>query len=722
MKCRFFLLVLITSSISCNEVTDKVFSYPDIKPIPAIDKYHGQQINDTYRNLENLQDSMVLRWFEEQGKFARKYLNSIPGRAKLLEDQLEFDSRQSSDIIDFRLNKYGNVFYLKREIGSDIFKLYYREKIDSEEELIYDPDKWKPNFRIKYFKVSWDATKVAISLAKGGENISTLIIYDITKKREYPEIIKNVAPDIAGGINWLPDNSGFIYQVIPNTDHRNKDYLVNTSAVLYKLGMNPSESIDVLSRKNNPDIKIEPADFPVVIIKSETTKYIYGKISGVSSYKDYYIANIEGKVDYSSLDWKPLFKKEDQIKNFVIYQDSLIYRTSKNASNFKICKTSLINPDFNNPIVLAEEINDKVIKDFEYIDGELFYITLKNGVEAEFYSVKNGIEEKIELPLSSGNSYVSYEGNSLIVTINSWTKPKQTYVFDTERRKFSIINLNSKANFPEFDDFVVEEIEVASHDGVKIPLSIIYKKGIKKDGNNRLISLSYGAYGASFSPFFSIPALTWINNGGIWVLPHVRGGGEKGDYWHKAGFKTTKSNSWKDLIACTEYLIKEGYTSKKKNIAFGVSAAGITIGRAVTERPDLFGAVVMNFPALNILRSEFQPNGPNSIKEFGTVKDSTEFEALYDMDAYHHIEKDKNYPAMLITTGMKDGSVVPWDPGKFVAKIQSTNPKGNPFLFSVDFEASHGGDGSISDYYENMVDTFSFVLWQTGHPDYQPKN
>lgn len=609
----------------------------------------------------------------------------------------------------------------ERKRGEEINKLYYKKDINSTEQLIYDPIIAKPKFLIKYFKVNWDSTKVVISLAAGGENISELIIYDIEKEKEYSQVIKNAAPDITGGINWLPDNSGFIYQFIPNTDHRNKDYLVNTRAVLYKLNSDPSELTDIFSKNNNPNIDIEPADFPVVIIKSDSSKYIFGKISGVASYKDYYFANIQDKTDYSNLDWKPLFKKENQIKNFAIYNNDLIYRTSKNASNFKICKTSVLNPDFNNPIILAEEMKDKVIKDFEYVNGELFYITIKNGVEAKLNGIRNGKHEIIELPLVSGNSYVSYQGNSLIITINSWTKPKQTYKFNIESRQFSLISLESDANYPEFDNFIVEEIEVPSHDGIMIPLSIIYKKGIKKDGSNRLISLSYGAYGASFSPFFSIPTLTWVNNGGIWVLPHVRGGGEKGDQWHKSGFKSTKPNSWKDLIACTEYLIKEGYTSRDKNIAFGVSAAGITIGRAVTERPDLFGAVIMNFPALNILRSEFQPNGPNSIKEFGTVQKPIEFQALYEMDAYHQIKKDQDYPAMLISTGMKDGSVVPWDPGKFVAKIQNENPKGNPVLFSVDFNANHGGDGSASNYYKNMVDTFSFALWQTGHPDYQPK-
>lgn len=710
-------IFLITYSAKNDE---KIYSYPFIPSISVVDTYHGTSIEDPYRNLENLKDSTVIQWFKDQEDYARTFLNTIPRRDSLLAKQLAFDKRQESTISKIKIHKNNNIFYLKRKLGEEFDKLYLKRP-NEQEKLVYDPTDYKTDHIINYFKVSWDATKVAISLVKKGENISDVIIYDLANRKTFPSVIRNIAPKIAGLINWLPDNSGFVYQYIPNTDHQSKDYMVNTRAVLYKLDMETTQRIEVFSSKNNPSIAIEPADFPIVNIKSDKPDHIFGIIGGSSNYDDTYYATINKETNYADLNWKLLFKKEDQIDNFVTDKDELIYLTSKNASNFKICKTSIIHPDFKNPTVLVEEKKDNVITDFEYVNGELFYITIKNGVEAKFYSKKDDTEEEIQLPLASGNSYISYEGGTLKVSLYSWTQPYQVYTYDIKKREFSLLDFNTKANFPEFDDFVVEEVEVPSHDGVKVPLSIIYKKGIKKDGNNRLISLSYGAYGSSFGPFFSIPSLTWINEGNIWVLPHVRGGGEKGDAWHKAGFKTTKPNSWKDLIACTEYLIKEGYTSPELNIAFGVSAAGITIGRAVTERPDLFAATVMNFPALNIFRSEFQPNGPNSIKEFGTVKIKEEFEALYEMDAYHHIEKNVDYPAILITTGMNDGAVVPWDPAKFVAKMQKTNPDGKPVLFSVDFDANHGGDGTMSNYYKNMVDTFSFALWQTGHPDYQPK-
>ncbi len=204
------------------------------------------------------------------------------------------------------------------------------------------------------------------------------------------------------------------------------------------------------------------------------------------------------------------------------------------------------------------------------------------------------------------------------------------------------------------------------------------------------------------------------------AIAHVRGGGEKGDPWRKAGYKTTKPNTWKDLIACTEYMIDQGYTSSKKTAVWGTSAGGIMAGRAMTDRPDLYKAMILYSPAMNMLRSEVQPNGPNSIKEFGTFEKPEEFKALLEMDSYHNIKEGTKYPATLIAAGAKDSRVVVWDPAKFAARLQAANTSDNPILFAVDFDSGHGAIGSTKlKRYEQYANAFSFAFWQTGHPDYQ---
>jgi prolyl oligopeptidase len=208
-------------------------------------------------------------------------------------------------------------------------------------------------------------------------------------------------------------------------------------------------------------------------------------------------------------------------------------------------------------------------------------------------------------------------------------------------------------------------------------------------------------------------------DGGIYAVAHVRGGGALGDTWRLAGYKTTKPNTWKDLIAVTEYLHTQSYSSPEKTAIMGGSAGGILIGRAMTDRPDLFKAALPLVGAMNNVRMELSPNGPTNTPEFGTVKDSVEFFALLEMDSYQHIKDGVQYPATLITAGMNDPRVIAWQPGKFAARLQAANASDNPILFLVDYKAGHGIGNTKTKNWEDMADYLSFAFWQTGHPGYQ---
>ena len=269
-------------------------------------------------------------------------------------------------------------------------------------------------------------------------------------------------------------------------------------------------------------------------------------------------------------------------------------------------------------------------------------------------------------------------------------------------------------------DLVVEEVEVKGHDGVMVPLSIIYKKGTKKDGSNVCLMESYGAYGYGMLPYFSAELNSLAVKGAVIAVPHVRGGGEKGEDWYKAGYKTTKPNTWKDFISCAEYLIKNGYTQASKLGGTGTSAGGILITRAITERPDLFAAAVNNVGCSNAMRLEFSANGPVNIPEFGTVTDSVECKALYEMDGMHHVKKGVKYPAIMGVGGWTDPRVVVWQPGKFVAAAQQASTSGKPVLMKVNYDNGHfTEDREVT--FANFADQYSFVMWQCGHPGFQVK-
>jgi prolyl oligopeptidase len=279
--------------------------------------------------------------------------------------------------------------------------------------------------------------------------------------------------------------------------------------------------------------------------------------------------------------------------------------------------------------------------------------------------------------------------------------------------------MSSIAEYPEYENLVVEEVLVSSHDGAEVPLSIIYREGTPMDGSAPTMIFGYGAYGISNTPGFGPNFLLWTHEGGILTIAHVRGGGEKGHAWYEAGKKTTKPNTWKDLIACAEYLVANGYTDPGKIAINGGSAGGILIGRAMTERPDLFAAAVPEVGVMNPLRAEETPNGPVNAPEFGTVQDSVETLALIEMDSYLKLGDGVEYPATLVTAGMNDPRVIAWQPAKFAARLMAANASDEPMLLWVDFESGHGIGDTKSKQFESLADGMAFALWQTGHPGFK---
>jgi len=689
------------------------------------EEYHGIKVEDHYRNLENLQDVEVQNWLKDQSDYANDVLTKIPRRQHLIDKQLEFDKRKSHSIACLQITKDNHYFYLKKMGGENFAKLYYRKGFSGTEELLYDPKEFKPesgfNYIINYIYPDWNGEKIVISLTKNGEEFSEMIIMEVATKNLLPDLITNCFPQNDSYVSWLPDNSGFLYLHYPVIDFKSEACLKNTKSVYYKLGQNASLLNEVFSSTNNPELNIQPKDYPILSINSQDSKYVIGKLSGTSKFGDTYYTKMINPPD-TKYDWKFLFSKKEKISSLIINEEQLIFLSGKNATNFQICKTSLNNPDFKNPMVLVNEKKEEVIQSMLMTVDGLFYVTNKNGVVAKLYHFKDGIETEIVLPEISGNVSLESKGgkySDLWVSTTGWLNSGRRYKYNSENKTFEEADLVPIIPFPEFEELVVKEVLVKSHDGVEVPLSIIHKKGLEMNGKNPVIFLAYGAYGVSLNSSFSPTRLLFTEEGGILATAHVRGGGEKGVEWHNGGKKTTKPNSWKDLIACTEYMIEKEYTSNKHTAIWSSSAGGILVGRAMTERPDLFAAVISVVGCMNKMRAENYPNGAANAKEFGTIENPEECKALFEMDAYLHLKKGVDYPATLLTAGMNDLRVIVWQPAKFAAKLQAYQQSDKPILFFVDYEAGHGlGDSSMKRY-ESFANVFAFTFWQTGHPEYQ---
>ena len=694
----------------------------------VVDNYYGQKIEDPYRYMENPYDSSLIKWYQQQEILAKNTLHSIPNRQRIKILHEELYKRDSISISQIRITNNDFYFYLKRDRRKKKGKLlYYRNGLRGKEIFLFDPSSFKADtgkkYSINYIKPSWDGAKVVVSLVeKNGVEISEMIIINVITKKVYPQVINHCWPREVGGVEWLPDNTGFAYTRFPEINKNSKNYILHSVVVLHKLGEKNDKLNIILSKEKNPELSIKDEDILQIQFPLETGKYMFGSLSGASYYADFYYATIANLVE-RKVNWKPLFKKGDLVLKFDVIGDDIVYLTAKNASNFKICKTSLIKPNFESPKTLIFEDSAAAITDFTITKDGLYYTKIKNGVDAKLYHYKEEESQNIPVPRQSGDIGLISKGakhNELWVDIRGWTFSRLHYRYNHDTKKFVEEYLFPTAKF-KIDDVVIKEVEVLSHDDVKVPLSIIYKKGTKLNKEARVLITGYGTFGISKTPKLGNYIYHWVNAGGVYAVAHVRGGGEKGNAWHLGGYKTTKPNSWKDFIACTEYMIDQNYTTPDKIVITGKSAGGIIIGRAITERPDLYAAAVINSGVLHALRREFGSNGKSTSKEYGTVKDSVEFKALLAMDAYRHINKGEQYPALYITAGINDSRVPIWQSSKFVAKMQAFNASNKPVLFSVDFEGGHRGSSNKEKSIEKITNFMSFALWQTGHPDYQIK-
>ncbi|MCK5029019.1 MAG: prolyl oligopeptidase family serine peptidase, partial [Bacteroidales bacterium] len=524
------------------------------------------------------------------------------------------------------------------------------------------------------------------------------------------------------GLSWLPGNDRFTYTPMHSKDVHDTKRMLDLIVYIHNIGDKYDNDTPIFSSTMYPDLNMEPKEIPVVYYDKDNDK-IYLFHYTVESNLKVFIADVS-EIDDKKIRWKMLFDRDDKVYGFISTKVDIYAYTANNAPNFKIVKTSLNNPDIKNAKTVIEEEKEGKIESFVITNEGLFYNLSKNGVKQELYFLSKDKKEaqQIDLPVTAGRLRLTAKGidyPDLWININGWTTDYTRYRYKATDNEFIKETLSSQAEYPEYKNLVVEELMIPSHDGVMVPLSLIYDKNLNMDGNNPVLIRGYGAYGISSNPFFSPSYLLPTTKGAIFAIAHVRGGGELGEKWYKAGFKTTKPNTWKDLIACAEYLVKENYTNPGKIAINGGSAGGILIGRAMTERPDLFAAAIPEVGCMNTVRAEFSPNGPGNIPEFGTVKDSVECMALIEMDSYHNIQDATNYPATLVTAGFNDPRVIAWNPAKFAARLMAANGSNKPVLLWVDFKSGHGIGDSKSQYFESLADKFSFALWQSGHPEFK---
>ena len=697
--------------------------YPPTRTVEASDTYFGVTYTDPYRWLENLKDKDVEAWFKAQADLTDGLLARIPARDALANEWMALDKLKPASYSAITYES-GRVFYKKTLGGENVGKLYYRDGWKGVEHLLFDPSSVSPKgakagdvATIVSYVPSPDGRHVVLGLSAAGAEFSELRPLDVSTRTLLPE---SIYPSY-GPLSWTMDSTSFLYDAGKVTDLKNAKIELNRKTRLHRLGADVATDVDVLSNESYPDLAIDAKEMPMASIDESFPSYVIGNVSTVQNEMRLFYAPASQMTAGGKLMWKVLAKPSDNlVRGIVFHKDSIYAVTHEGAPRYKVIRTLVDHPDWKTAETVVPEATDS-IQSLAHSKNFLF-ILYSDGVSGRLvkFGLDTGRASEVKLP-AAGTVDIScpdFRTNQCILFSTSWIQPTTLYDYDADKDTFAKSIFNTPVTYPGFENLVTEEVEAPGHDGTMIPLSIIHRKDLKLDGSSPAILQGYGAYGISYTPNFSILHSIALH-GVVFAYAHVRGGSEKGEAWYKAGYKTTKPNTWKDFISAAEYLIKKGYTSANKLAGTGTSAGGILISRAITERPDLFAAAVCNVGVANVMRGEFGPNGPVNTPEFGTVKDETEAKALFEMDGVQHVQAGVRYPAVLGVAGWNDPRVDPWQPGKFVAAMQAASTSGRPVLLKINYDNGHFTEEKIVTF-RNFAGQYAFLLWQAGVKEFQP--
>jgi prolyl oligopeptidase len=707
-------------------------SAPPVAPVRAVtDDYHGTKVVDPYRYMEDLKDPEVQIWFKGQNDYTRAVLAGLPGRAQLLMRIRELD--QSVPLVGAR-QLPGDLYLISKRLPTeDVFKLYLRSGLKGQDRLLIDPEKItltavnesKGKNEFLGIALSDDGRYLVAGIVPGGsETNAELHVIETASGRETGDVFSRGVGAEAWKPYWLPDNRSFVYgrmQTLPPgapvTEARQK-----FRSYLHVLGTDPEKDPPVFGYGVTPSIEVDPS--LIASVKTQRgSRYALGVLNGsVTPNSAYYIAPVDS-IGKPNPAWRKVADFADGVTDIAIHGDDLYLLTYRDAPRYKIVRINARRPDLASAEVVVPP-GGAVVTGMSPAQDAL-YVLLADGGVGRLLRVPYGAAPKAERVALPFDGAVDERADprlpGALLNMTSWTKDFTIYAYDPKTNRVTDTGIQPAGPYDNPVNVESVEVKVPSYDGTLVPLSITYQKGMKLDGSNPTFLTGYGSFGHSEDPYFDPTNLAWYEKAGVRAVCHVRGGGEYGEEWHLAGKGQTKPNTWRDFIACAQYLIDNKYTSPARLAGEGASGGGILIGRAITERPDLFGAAIIDVGLEDALRAETTANGATCIPEFGSTKTAEGFAALYEMSAFHHVKDHTPYPAVLLTTGINDPRVAPWMLGKMTARLQAATSSARPVLLRVDYGGGHGFGSGKQGFQESLADAWSFLLWQFGVPEFQPQ-
>jgi prolyl oligopeptidase len=680
---------------------------------PVRETFFGQTVVDPYRWMEDPKDKDWQPFMRGQDAHARQVLGGIAGRDALKQ---RIAALSGGTAVAYRVqSEGGRLFYEVRPAGADNFKLAVRQGQGGAERVLIDPTTMKGeggvHVSLDWWRASPDGRHVVYGLSPAGSENSVLHVMEIDSGRVLNERIPGTQ---YAGPSWLPDSSGFFYGRVADPSRLGQlDYYLNGPTHLHRLNTDPKDDLLVMVRGKDPAVAVAENEFPYVLAGRSGEFAVLGIFGGVRRENPLYVARLADVVAGRAA-WKPVCAVADEVVDFALDAKDLYLLTTKGADNGKVLRTPLAQASVRDATTVVAE-GPRVIQSIAMARDGLYVLDLDGG----YNSVRKlGRDDKLaEVPLPWEGSIESMSTSSdedgVWIDGSGWLLPFTTFHHDPARGKTENAGIAPPSTL-DLSGYEARRVFATARDGTRVPLSIVARKGLPRDGRNPTLVHAYGAYQVVSGPYFSPRILALLERGGIFATAHVRGGGEYGKRWWKGGQKLTKPNTWRDLIDCCEHLVRERWCSKATLTIQGGSAGGITMGMAMTERPDLFAGVISNVGVSNALRGEFSQNGPPNIDEFGTVKDKDGFAGLFAMDALQHVRDGTRYPAVLLTVGMTDPRVEAWHGAKLAARLQKASRSGAPVLLRVSFDAGHGLGSTRSQIDEERADEYAFTLWRAG--------
>lgn len=685
---------------------------PPLAPMhPVTDDYFGTKIVDPYRWMESL-DAPTVTWMKAQGAYTRAVLDSIAPRQGLLEKISAFTA--AFGLITSVQVYAGRTFYLNRAPGSDSYDLVAREANGTVTKLVdvaaLSAAHGGSPFAINYYAASPDGRLVAAGISEGGSEDASISVYEVGTGQRVAGPMSRAR---FGFPNWADDGSLLYFNRISDTQDRNARFL-NSMAVVWNL---KDEPVALYGGTAGHGPKVAPEQIPQVALWPGGKLATAIIANGVQNELQIWLAPVERAADITA-PWQQLTTYEDGVTNVEISGERLFLLSHQEAPTFKVLALQAGQALAQATVLLPADPQRIVESIHAAADG--LYVATRAGIYSKLLRVPLGGGPPVEITLpfqgAIGEMFADPRAPGVTLLLESFVRAPTAFHYEPGSKRFVDQKLTVAPHY-EASRFVLKSLTARARDGVGVPLTLIRPKGAKS--GTPLLLYAYGSYGISTLPSFRPLWIPFMAMGASTAYCHVRGGGELGETWRLAGKDDKKPNTWRDLIACAEDLMARGVATRRTLFIRGGSAGGITVGRAMEERPELFAGVIDQVPAANALRAEIEANGPANIPEFGTNKNEQGFRNLLAMDSYLGVRDGVQYPPILIATGLNDPRVDPWEPAKLAARLQSSGSKA-PVLLRVVEDAGHGVGSTKTQDDELAADVAAFVFWHAGLRAWQP--